>query len=531
MKVNIKSVNSGVAANDSAKKKSNHAFDDLADRRSAEIVIGLSGPVGSGISYVREALATELESRQYRVVHVKVSELLEKIAATANFSSTEAAGQEASPEFNRIWALQSLGNELRSKFGDDVGAQLAMEAIAIHRTAEHANVEIPDIVPDRVAYIIDQLKNPKEVALLRAVYKNIFFMIGVLASYESRKRNLKMSGELAERLMARDRKESDANGQQLEKTLHQADFFISNAHNNYDSRAVALRRFVGLIHGDNGLTPTPKERGMFAAFTAGLRSACLSRQVGAAIMSADGSLISTGCNDVPRAGGGLYEAGSNDQRCFFQNGFCHNDHHKDALKQDISRILVDGGLDVGMANKLADSIKKETRIGSLIEFSRAVHAEMDAIVSVARQGTAKVAGAIMFTTTYPCHNCARHIVAAGIKIVYFIEPYEKSLASDLHNDSITHDPTSEPAWEAFDSAQKVAFIQFEGVSPKKYSEFFQGAARKDLYGKAVKHKPLADKQMNEFLDDYKELETRVISRLHGLAKVPAPEIIPPTTAA
>ncbi|WP_206540674.1 hypothetical protein, partial [Xanthomonas hortorum] len=90
MKVNIKSVTSAVAANDSAKKKSNHAFDDLADRRSAEIVIGLSGPVGSGISYVREALATELESRQYRVVHVKVSELLERIATTASFSGTEA---------------------------------------------------------------------------------------------------------------------------------------------------------------------------------------------------------------------------------------------------------------------------------------------------------------------------------------------------------------------------------------------------------------------------------------------------------
>src|SRR5690606_28630235 len=185
-----------------------------------------------------------------------------------------------------------------------------MEAIALHRASAHPGEAIPDIVPNRVAYVIDQLKNPKEIALLRAVYKNLFFLVGVLASYKVRKGNLRMTGELAEKLMERDRRESDENGQQLEKTLHQSDFFISNTQGNSSARAEALKRFVGLIHGDNGLTPTPKERGMFAAFTAGLRSACLSRQVGASIMAPDGTLLSTGCNDVPQSGGGLYEPGS-----------------------------------------------------------------------------------------------------------------------------------------------------------------------------------------------------------------------------
>jgi hypothetical protein len=43
----------------------------------------------------------------------------------------------------------------------------------------------------------------------------------------------------------------------------------------------------------------------------------------------------------------------------------------------------------------------------------------------------------MYVTAFPCHYCARHIVAAGIDEVQFIEPYPKSRALDLHGDSIT----------------------------------------------------------------------------------------------
>ena len=45
-------------------------------------------------------------------------------------------------------------------------------------------------------------------------------------------------------------------------------------------------------------------------------------------------------------------------------------------------------------------------------------------------------GGTLYTTTFPCHNCTRHIVASGIAKVYYIEPYAKSLALELHNDAI-----------------------------------------------------------------------------------------------
>lgn len=54
---------------------------------------------------------------------------------------------------------------------------------------------------------------------------------------------------------------------------------------------------------------------MFHARGAALRSADLSRQVGAVLCNENGDILGLGCNEVPKAGGGLYWAGDlNDQR-------------------------------------------------------------------------------------------------------------------------------------------------------------------------------------------------------------------------
>ncbi|MCL0329224.1 deaminase, partial [Escherichia coli] len=72
------------------------------------------------------------------------------------------------------------------------------------------------------------------------------------------------------------------------------------------------------------------------------------------------------------------------------------------------------------------TIIKNSRLKDLIEFSRAVHAEMHAILGASRVAGERILGGKIFVTTYPCHSCARHIIASGISEVYFIEPYRKS---------------------------------------------------------------------------------------------------------
>src|SRR5690606_34937373 len=76
----------------------------------------------------------------------------------------------------------------------------------------------------------------------------------------------------------------------------------------------------------------------------------------------------------------------------------------------------------------------------------------------------KVRGGKIFVTTYPCHSCARHIIAAGISEVYFIEPYRKSLAVKLHSDAITEDEND---------TKKVRILAYDGVAPSRYLSLFR----------------------------------------------------------
>ena len=99
-------------------------------------------------------------------------------------------------------------------------------------------------------------------------------------------------------------------------------------------------------------------------------------------------------------------------------------------------------LSVDDTAEIINALKKNIRnskISDLIEYSRSVHAEMNAIIKGAQNTADRMKGGKLFCTTYPCHNCARHIVFAGISEVYYIEPYTKSYATHLHKDSITDD--------------------------------------------------------------------------------------------
>jgi deoxycytidylate deaminase len=95
---------------------------------------------------------------------------------------------------------------------------------------------------------------------------------------------------------------------------------------------------------------------------------------------------------------------------------------------------------------------------------------MDALLSAGRQGV-PVVGAALFVTTFPCHYCARHLIAAGIDEVQFIEPYPKSKALRLHSDSIAIDMTE---WKNFQKQgiKKVLFHPFSGVAPRLYQRAF-----------------------------------------------------------
>ena len=108
-----------------------------------------------------------------------------------------------------------------------------------------------------------------------------------------------------------EREERVPHGQDVRDTFHRADCFV-----DVDSHlAKQLARILDIFFGDPKRSPTKDEFGMFQAVAAARRSAELGRQVGAAICTSDGDVISVGVNEVPKSGGGLYwEEDPNDAR-------------------------------------------------------------------------------------------------------------------------------------------------------------------------------------------------------------------------
>jgi deoxycytidylate deaminase len=202
---------------------------------------------------------------------------------------------------------------------------------------------------------------------------------------------------------------------------------------------------------------------MFMAFGASLRSAQLGRQVGAAITTSSGDLIAIGCNEVPSPEGGQYWEGSVGDKRDHVIGSDSNDQEKRRIQNELLALLPTS---VQEDPKVRAAFRKSSLFG-ITEFGRAVHAEMEALSSCARRGIS-TQDTVLYTTTFPCHNCARHIVGFGVRRVVYIEPYPKSKATLLHDDAIT----SFAMERAQGAENQVKFTPFVGISPRRYGELF-----------------------------------------------------------
>ena len=482
---------------------------------SKEVVIGFVGYAGSGCSAVAKRLQTLLEVKGYEVFVVKLSSLLEYHLPPVESSEHERRIDVGKKRFSRAQRLQDIGDSFRQRYGNSAVALMAIQKIKELRGENEPG-------QNKIAFLLDSIKHYEEVDMLRKVYDKSFRLVAIHCEKEKRQERLigkptetnkKYAGVSSEdvlRYMERDEKDhQNLHGQQVREAFYQADFFVDNnlPSETGESLTGDLQRFVNLILGSSLVRPNQHERAMYHAHTASLQSACLSRQVGAALMKEDGTVVATGTNDVPKYGGGVYDEDSTpDNRCFAwewdydneQFVGCHNQRKKNELRGEIAEWLatefaselaavmyprLDGQMDVEESSR-ADAERKIRKIfsegkdrldglpgiGDIIEYSRSIHAEMNALLSAARYGISAI-GATLFTTTYPCHNCARHLVTAGISEVRYIEPYVKGLAAELHYDSIVTEQKAAGTQKQLERRMKI--LPFTGVGPRMYDDFFR----------------------------------------------------------
>jgi deoxycytidylate deaminase len=238
---------------------------------------------------------------------------------------------------------------------------------------------------------------------------------------------------------------------------------------------------------------------MTHAYCESLKSSCLKRKVGAIISTNESEIIASGYNLAPRA----KEKGAErdfsrgpwheQESCKEDWGMCYRDKEKINLLKKIERCPHCGRelikaincpkcsrtieindlypkcpqchLDLDIDNYFIckDCGKKIVKefIGKLMEKCRALHAEEIAIIQLSKLGSGiplKDIKATLYTTTYPCFQCANKIVQSIIKKVVYVEPYPQKESEEL--------------FTKFEKEGKINLEKFEGVKARALFRIF-----------------------------------------------------------
>lgn len=499
-----------------------------------ELFFGLVGPAGTDLKTAVDALTVSLMARRYDVHTLRLSELLRD-------QDSELRRTWENFEEQRVRSAMDAGNKLCETLGaNDAVARLGLaKAENIRRTLQQGaegNTPLP-----RTAFIFNSLKRPEECDLLREVCGDAFFLISL---YEPRHKRVSNLAKLiakshhaavdpahvgkAQKIICDDEQEEGKPfGQRVGLLFHRGDFFVEQD----DHLSANIDRFIRLLFGAPFITPTRDEYGIFLAHAIAIRSADLSRQVGAVILSPEGDVIAEGCNEVPHQGGGAVWhdtalRSSYDNRDYKLGHDASSISKLEIFSDVIERLKQQGWLTQDVAAQEIEDLKdqafgayssasggyvegflKNSKLSQILEYGRVVHAEMHALASAARLGRS-IRGSTLYCTTFPCHMCARHIIAAGIRRVVYIEPYPKSATGELYGPmvKIDGDPCA--------LQDSVEFVAFNGLSPRQYLHKFSMKRRKDKRGYALREAHLDDvPRVKTLVIDF-ELASLKIKELH-----------------
>ena len=358
----------------------------ISERVSQELVIGLVGPVGSGVStsagHLRDILVQDFAYNVCSII--KPSDFIR-----AEAHRVDRAPPPKAPLDVYISEMQTIGNLLREKFGGNYLAEKAVESIVKFRIENDGVSDTGILLPGRRAYIIDSIKNPEELDLLKTIYGDSLCVVGVFAPDGKRTSRLIDDGippTSVKKLLDRDQGEVATFGQKTRKVSVDADFFVCNDRKKDELRS-RIGRFLDLLFDTAVHTPTKAECAMYEATSASANSACMSRQVGAAIVSQSGELVAIGWNDVPKFGRGLYKEDDQsvwddekkaildkDNRCFkWDKHICHNETRRTGIVEKLARTIANAGvLKKGKGYTDVHKLLSGSEIDSLIEFSRSM---------------------------------------------------------------------------------------------------------------------------------------------------------------
>ncbi len=367
-----------------------------------QAIIGLTGAFGSGCTQAAKHLR---DSRHFSLI--KLSQFIRQ-----EWKKEQKASRED---------LQRLGDDLRRNKGPGVLAELAIQ-------------EISKLDPNN-CFVIDGIRNTSEVAKFRDQFGYRFTLIAVLS--DNAARWARISSDYTDQGLGqqdfleddtRDKDEEVEWGQQVELCIDSADVLIDN------SSEITLGQFQDkVLHYTDlvtGIAPRPAtqyEILMNIAYSSSHSSKCLKRHVGAVLVDGGGQVVGVGYNENPLGTHPCADEPEYDFKCF--RDIIRNNH--------FARLAQQGACCPVCGEKFGElqgppwrcpacqEKKRKTNLEMFffpdraMNWCTAVHAEVWAVLSAGDRAR----GGTLYSTTFPCFQCAEKLIQAGVMKVWYTEAY------------------------------------------------------------------------------------------------------------
>jgi deoxycytidylate deaminase len=372
------------------------------------LAVGMTGAFGSGCSTAGFDLKTK---RQFHVV--RLSDVVrQELARTEPAAVAEPSRQK----------LQAVGDRMRERLGKDVLVRRALQAL-------------DDATKTYTRLAFDGIRNPAEAAALQERFGSRFSLLGVLSEAQTRWERVYRTYEDAGLRQSdfleddeRDRGEAAEYGQQVAMCVDMADAIIVNgaatSRPQYQEKIIDM---VDLLSKQRLREPTVDEIHMQVAITSSHESRCLKRHVGAVLIDSFGERRATGFNENPKATKPCRDEERYSFRCY--RDIVRNNRFADLVRKEVPcpkcrrPLEVEEGPPWRCSICLRDGVTTDLEAiffpDRAMSWCTAIHAEDRAL----RLAGTQARGATLYTTTFPCFQCADHIIMAGVREVVFVEAY------------------------------------------------------------------------------------------------------------
>lgn len=281
-------------------------------------------------------------------------------------------------------------------------------------------------------FVIDSFRNPFEVEFFRRRY-NEFYLIAVQRDYEERRNILlkslpekfvkKLEKREKGKLIPKRTKENVSEwitSQNIDECLQKADYFLLNKEDKTNIRprlCFHLIKLLALIKKPGCITPSQDERYMQLAISARQNSGCLSRHVGAVVVNKEGYVLGIGWNDPPRG----------QVSCLFRCAHDLLEQKNTELYSEYERSpeFIEHLRKANIGENPFCFREELTRIKEKkqAEYTRALHAEENALLQATRYGFEAIKDGTLYTTDCTCTLCAKKAYHLGIRRIVYIEEY------------------------------------------------------------------------------------------------------------